>query len=160
MTNSGRGITKEEYEGYLRYVRSLLFYNRGEAEDILHNVLVKAVKEDVPPPIIMYRLRLNVLDRNKKKRDVYMDSPPIQAEQPSVIDKLKLEDVLTALRYVQYNRQGTQEIDPHKTATAHKIVLMSARGYSNKEIGDELGMNQTSVRDLKHTTVKRLKALL
>lgn len=162
LTNSGRNITESDYKAYLRYTTSLLFSNsRHRASDILHEVLEKAVVKNATPQQIMYNIRWAVMGKDRGVSFIIAtEHPPPTSTRATQEDDLRLEDILNALSRVEIYHHGGKSIDRAKTTKAHKAVLMTAKGFSNQEIADELRMKREALVFLKHKANKRLKELI
>ena len=156
-------VTEQDYTKYLGYTRSLLFYNKEDADDIVHNVLLEALEKGYGERYIMFKLRMAVLDRYRTHE--IQPSPPTTAIKPDVEKKIQLQEFLTALDKIRIYKRGryareNKDVDIRATTKAHTIVRMSFEGYSMKEISKALDMDGNAVKMLKGQVMKRIKKQL
>lgn len=155
-------LIQQEYDKYVNYTRKLLFsWRKGEARDIVHDVLAGAIKDGIEsnPRIIMYRLRCAVRKKTSDKLEFTPQPPVISEPAPT----MRRQDVLKAIDNLRIYRPHTSEsptVDTKKTSIAKFIVIKSIEGYESKEIAEMLGMKPTAVWDLKHKSMKRIRKML
>ena len=168
--NSVRSFLEKERQKFIHYVRSLVTETAEmEAEDIVHDVLVKLLERtdnDAPLDYLAaytYRsLRNKVIDRTRVKKPVASLDQTIGEDGASLMDVLADDgpSPLEALTSKQGRARLFEALEELSSIERQVIIAHEFEGTPFKALSKEMGIAQNTLLSHKARGLKKLKAIL